>query len=90
MFPHVIDVRHVGDYRLVLTFSDDTRAEIDFRDRVVGRGGIFAPLADIEYFRRVQIDPEARTLVWPNGLDLCPVVLYSQATGQPIVEMEPT
>ena len=27
----------------------------------------------IEYFRQVRVDDEARTIVWPNGLDPDPV-----------------
>jgi hypothetical protein len=39
MFPRVKLVRHVRDYRLELTFADDTTRELDFRQRIVGRGG---------------------------------------------------
>ena len=35
-------------------------------------------------FKQARIDPEARTLVWPNDVDLDPDVLYSDATGTPI------
>jgi hypothetical protein len=45
---------------------------------------VFAPLEEIDFFKQVQVDPEAGTLVWPNGVDLCPDVLYSLATGKPI------
>lgn len=38
----------------------------------------------IDCFRQVAVDPEAGTLVWPNGVDLCPDMLYSEATGRPI------
>jgi hypothetical protein len=30
------------------------------------------PLDDPTYFARVRVDPEARTVVWPNGFDLAP------------------
>ena len=87
MFPRVRGVRHVKDYLLEIRFSDDTVAELDFRRRIVGRGGVFAPLEDLEFFRRVAVDPEAGTLVWPNGVDLCPDVLYAEATGKAISEL---
>jgi hypothetical protein len=31
---------------------------------------------DPDYFARVSVDPEAGTVVWPNGLDLAPDVLH--------------
>jgi hypothetical protein len=88
MFPRVTSVRHIQDYRLELTFSNGVHAQLDFRSKIVGRGGVFAPLEDVDYFRRVQVDPEAGTLVWPNGVDLDPDVLYSQATGEPLPSFE--
>lgn len=84
MNPRVNYVRYIGDYRLELGFTDGLRTEIDLRERIVGRGGVFRPLTDFDFFKQVQVEPEAGTIVWPNGVDLCPDVLYSLATGQPI------
>lgn len=84
MFPRVKQVRHLGEYRLELSFTDGTKGELDFKERVVGRGGVFTPLEDIDFFRRVQVDPEVGTIVWPNEVDFCPDVLYSLVTGKPI------
>ena len=80
MFPRVKLVRHVCDYRLELTFADGTTREVDFRQRIVDRGGVFRELEDVGFFKRVQVDPEAGTIVWPNGVDFCPDVLYAMAT----------
>ena len=88
MFPRVKRVRHLGDHRLELTFTDCTTGELDFRQRIVGRGGVFHQLEDVEFFKQVQVDPEAGTIVWPNGVDFCPDVLYSLATGRPIRVLE--
>ena len=76
----VTRVRHVTDYRLEVSFSDGVTAEVDLRDRIVGRGGMSAPLENVKFFRRVQVDPETGTLVWPNDYDICPVLLYALAT----------
>ena len=89
MFPRVAAVRHIQGYCLELTFSNGARGEVDFRNRIVGRGGVFAPLEEVAYFARVQVDPEAGTLVWPNGVDFCPDVLYSEATGTPLPAPQP-
>lgn len=84
MSPRVTSVRHVNDYRLELSFSDGVHAEMDFRGRIVGRGPVFAPLENIEFFKRVKVDPEIGTIVWPNEIDFCPDVLYADATKTPV------
>jgi hypothetical protein len=53
VFPRITDVRHDQGYRLELTFADGKKARLDFRDRVVGRGGVFAPLENLDFFKRV-------------------------------------
>lgn len=84
MFPRIIGVRHIQDYRLELAFADGVHAELNFRSKVIGRGGVFTPLENIDFFRQVKVDPEAGTLVWPNDVDFDPDVLYSEATGTPL------
>jgi len=89
MFARVRQVHHCGEYRLELSFTDGTTGEFDFKERVVGRGGVFGPLEDVAFFRQVKVDSEAGTIVWPNGVDFCPDVLYSLVTGRPIRVLEP-
>ncbi len=89
MFPRVTHVRHIREYRLKLTFRDGATGELDFKDRVVGRGGVFGPLEDVSFFGQVRVDPEAGTIVWPNEVDYCPDVLYSLVTGKAIRGAEP-
>ncbi len=88
MFPRVKQVRHLGQYRLELSFTDGTKGELDLEDRVVGRAGVFVPLQEIDFFKQVEVDPEVGTIVWPNGVDFCPDVLYSLVTGKPIRILE--
>lgn len=88
MFPRIQQVRHLGAYRLELSFTDGTKGELDLETRVLGRGGVFRPLERIDYFGQVTVDPEAGTIVWPNGVDLCPDVLYSLVTGKPVRALE--
>jgi hypothetical protein len=84
----LIDVVHVKPLegrKLELTFKDGLRAVVDM-DQVIDRfEGVFAPLNDPDYFRQVHVDPEIGTIVWPNGADVCPDVLYSYASGKPII-----
>ena len=87
MFPRIVNVRHLQDYCLELTFADGQQGSVDFRHRVVGRGGVFTSLEDISFFKQVKVDPEIGTIVWPNEVDFDPDVLYSEATGTPLPEI---
>ncbi|MGD0897198.1 MAG: DUF2442 domain-containing protein [Thermoguttaceae bacterium] len=64
----------VAPYTLRVTFDDGTEQVIDFRPVLAGQ--LFGPLADLTLFNQVQIDPEAQTLVWPNGADFDPATLH--------------
>ena len=88
MSPRVIDVRHLGDYRLEITFSDDVSGVLDFAPRIMNRHGVFERLHDLEFFRQVRVDSETGTLCWPNNVDLCPDQLYRDVLqSQPIGQM---
>jgi uncharacterized protein DUF2442 len=71
----VMTVEVLGHYRLRLGFSDGVVRDVDLTG-LRNRGGIFAPLQDPDYFALVKVDPEAGTIVWPNGSDLDPLVLH--------------
>ncbi len=83
MLPRVKSVSYVDGYRLKLRFTNRTEGIIDFRQKIVGRGGVFKPLEDIEYFKQVVVDPISGTLIWPNEVDFCPDDLYHLATSKP-------
>lgn len=76
---HVTDVRCLGGYRLRLSFDDGTFGEVDFSQEEWA--GVFAPLADPEYFAMVQLDEELGTIVWPNGADIAPETLHRLVAG---------
>ena len=77
-------------HRLKLTFADGTEGLLDLGSRVLGRGGVFTALQDPEFFRRVCVNHELGTIVWPNGADFCPDVLYGWVTGRPMPFAEGT
>ncbi len=87
MLPRITQVRHLREYELEISFSDGIVAKLNFRDRIAGRSGVFAPLQSVDFFARVSVDREAGTLVWPNGVDFCPDVLYAEATGKDIAQL---
>ena len=79
MIPRIVSVRHLQDYVLELVFDDGLRAEMDFREHIVGRGDLFSALEDIEYFKQLRIELDFGTIVWPNDLDFCPEMLHESA-----------
>ena len=64
----------VAPYTLSVAFTDDTEQRIDFKP--VLHGALFGPLQDLATFNAVTLDPEAGTLVWPNGADFDPATLH--------------
>jgi hypothetical protein len=82
MLPRVKSVSYLDGYRLKLRFTNKMEGIIDFRQKIVGRGGVFSRLEDIEFFKQVVVDPVSGTLVWPNEVDFCPDVLYQLATSK--------
>jgi len=51
------DVTVVGDYRLILTFEGNEKREIDL-GALLSFTGIFEPLKDPDYFRKVRVEPD--------------------------------
>jgi len=84
MLKDIVEVRPLTPYVLRLRFEDGVEADIDLSSLIEFRG-VFAPIQDPSEFAKVRVDAELGTIVWPNGADLDPDVLYSLATGQPIV-----
>ena len=70
----VVSFEIAGEYTLRVRFEDGVERAIDFAP--VLSGELFSPLRDANLFRQVRLDPEAYTLVWPNGADFDPATLY--------------
>jgi hypothetical protein len=81
--PAVVGVAVIGNHRLRLLFDDGTGGDVDFSS--VEWRGVLEPLRDPEYFSRVRVDPEAATIVWPDGLDMAPETLYEEARKHPLI-----
>ena len=64
----------VKPYTLRVHFSDNSQQLVDFEPVLYGE--MYAPLRDPSVFSQVRLDPEIRTLVWPNGADFDPYVLH--------------
>ncbi len=75
---HPVRIRAVQvleGYKVRLEFTDGSRKEVDLEQYL--RGPIFEPIrSDLKMFRTVKVDPRAGTIVWDNGADIDPDVLY--------------
>lgn len=72
--PAVISLDVVGPCALKLAFDDGVVREVDLTGQLWGP--IMQPLKDPEYFAKVSIDPETRSIFWPNGADFSPEFLH--------------
>ena len=64
----------VAPYTLRVHFHDDAEQTIDLLPILAGE--MYGPLCDLALFNQVRIDPEVKTLVWPNGADFDPATLH--------------
>ncbi|MDZ7377242.1 MAG: DUF2442 domain-containing protein [candidate division KSB1 bacterium] len=63
------------DFWVRLEFTDGTQKEIDLEPFL--HGPIFQPIKNNPLmFRSVKVDPHMGTIVWDNGADIDPDVLY--------------
>jgi hypothetical protein len=66
--------KQTGPHELWIQFEDGSSRTIDFAAILTGE--LYGPLADPDFFAKVQLDPEFRTLIWPNGADFDPATLH--------------
>jgi len=71
----VIEIEYRGAYVFRVVFDDGLSGEVDF-EPLVGRGPVFEPLKELEFFRQARI--EGGTIAWPNGADIAPESLYEK------------
>lgn len=69
-----------GPYTLRVRFEDGSEQTIDFLPVLAGE--LYGPLRDLELFNQVLVDPEAKTLVWPNGADFDPATLHDWPSNE--------
>jgi hypothetical protein len=83
MLKDIISVQVRHPHQLHLRFEDGVEGLVDLT-QIIEFSGVFAPLRDPDYFATVQVNPEIGTIVWSNGADLDPDVLYAIVTQQTI------
>ncbi len=71
---YVTKVVYLGDYRLKVWFEDESSKVVDLQPYL--DGPIFEPLKNLDFFRKVTVNPDIDTIVWPNNADFAPEFLH--------------
>ncbi len=74
----ITQIEYCFGHSFLITFDDGVSGVVDMSE-YLHRGPVFAPLQDIEFFRRAHI--EGGTIAWPNGADIAPESLYEKCLG---------
>ncbi|CUO75803.1 DUF2442 domain-containing protein [Intestinibacter bartlettii] len=72
MYLAVKDVKTIDDYKLILTFEDDSVRIFDMKPLL--RKGVFKELKDEKLFKTVKVSFDS--IEWANGIDVDPETLY--------------
>lgn len=75
----------VEPYKLTLKFNTGEIRQVDLETKLnewaTNPNSKFAQVKDPEYFKKVKLDLDFNSLVWENGIDLCPDVLYDLSSA---------
>jgi len=74
MAPDVKAAIPLKPYVVRVVFADGEVRDVDIEP--ILDGPVFGPLRDRELFEEVTVDETGDTIVWPNGADLAPDVIY--------------
>lgn len=77
MLLHVTHATPLDGCRVKVRFDDGREGVADLTEAL--KGPLFEVLKDPQVFRKLRIDEELQTIVWPNGTDLAPEYVYYQA-----------
>jgi hypothetical protein len=77
MLHSVKKIEYLDKYTLKLTFNDKKTKTVNLNKyKTKDKNSVFYSFNDLDFFKSVKLDKKLGTLVWPNGIDLCPDALY--------------
>jgi hypothetical protein len=71
---YVTDVSYIKDYTPRVVFENKTSKVVDLQPYL--DGPVFEPLKDLDFFKKVRVNRDIDTIVWPNDADFAPEFLY--------------
>jgi hypothetical protein len=74
--PRLSEAVPLEGYSVHLRFEDGLAADVDL-SYLLEYGGVFEPLKDVGYFRKLEVDECSVTICWPNEADIAPETLYN-------------
>ena len=85
MIHSVKEIVKVEPYKITLKFSTGEVLIVDLTEKIQEWGSSpnskFGELKKHEVFSQVKLDREFGSLMWDNGIDLCPNMLYDLSGG---------
>jgi len=72
----IINAKHVGNYRIHLTFSDGAQGDFDMAILISNETVLTRAIKTPEHFKAFFL--ELGALCWKNGLELSPSAIYQE------------
>lgn len=73
---HTVKSFHIiKPFTLGIVFGNNNYKTINFLPILTGE--MYGPLKSLDYFDKVMLDTEVNTIVWTNGADFDPALLYN-------------
>jgi hypothetical protein len=77
------EIKGVNNFELFLLFNNNeirkVNLEPSLKEWTTSPQSKFGQLLNLNLFKTVKLDKEMETIVWENGIDLCPNVLYEMS-----------
>ncbi len=81
MLIEVIKSKYIKGNQIYLHFNNGDSGLVDLT-KYTARSGVFEPLKDNNYFKKVRFSRNLGTICWPNGADIAPESLYDEFLKQ--------